>query len=451
MKATDLRFAHPSRKMVQAALCTITLGTAAVGRAEDLTDAQAPAQTAKVDSLSSAEINRSASYAIGDKLKITVFEQLQPDTREGGEQRDIVASAIERPDLSGEYIVQEDGNIYMPLTGSVAVAGSSFQELDQALSTALSGKLNGVVRVGIRLVEREPVYVLGPVARPGPYKHIPGMSVLHVLALAGAADTALQDQWRLLDTARERERLLKSSERLTRSLARLAILVTERDGAEPATKRLSDLVGPVAAKARLGEANSFREVERSKRKKQETAIAAAIQSYQTELAIQRNKLAQVESNVSDRNQRMDFINKLRERGATTDITYYASLMELGDAKERFQDAKAVIAQTEHRISDLQHEQLRITVDAEVDREREIRELQSAIDEEELTRVAVGTALAQLPGTLERQTTGRKEMSFSILRRTQWGLMRRPAQSDSLLEPGDVLQISPSQAARVATQ
>ncbi|WP_191970106.1 polysaccharide biosynthesis/export family protein [Methylobacterium planeticum] len=419
--------------------------------AQDLAEAQKPTLAPKVERLTSVEINRPASYAIGDKLKITVFEQLLPDLRGGEGRRDIVASAVERPELSGEYIVQEDGNIYVPFAGSIAVAGTTFQDLDHALSSALSSKLNGSVRVGIQLAEREPVYVLGPVARPGPYKFIPGMSVLHALALAGAVETAPQDQWRLLDTARERERLLKSSERLTRSLARVAVLVAERDGTKPATKRLFELVGTASGKARLAEADTFRQVERSKRKKQEAAIEAAIQSYDAELTIQRSKLTQVESNIGNRSLRMDHLGKLRERGATTDATFYTSVTELGDAKERLQDAKAGIAQTEHRISDLLHDQLRIAVEGEVEREREIRELQSVVDEEELTRAAVTTALAQLPGILESQAANRKEMTLTILHRTQLGLKRRPAQEDSSLEPGDVLQITPAQAARIASQ
>ena len=443
--------AAPSRTLAGTALCITMLIAAPACRATDLVDARPLPRTANPTALSSTDINRPTSYAIGDKLRITVFEQVHAGGPEGAERRDIIASAIERPEMSGEYIVQEDGNIYLPLTGAVPVAGTSFQDLDQALSATLSGRLSGTVRVGIQLKEREPVYVLGSVPRPGPYKHVPGMCVLHVLALAGAVDIAPQDQWRLLDTAREKERLLKSSERLTRSLARLAILVAERDGATPATKQLSQLVGATASEARLGEASGFRQVERSKREKQEGAIDAAAQAYQAELAIQRNKLTQVGSNLGDRTLRVDYLAKLRERGVTTDIIYYTSLTELGDAKERFQDARTAIAQTEHRISDLQHERARIAVDADVDREREIRELQHVIDEEELTRAAVGTALAQLPTSLERQTAGRKDTVLSIVRRARSGLERRPAQEDSGLEPGDVLQIVSTQADRIATR
>ena len=39
-------------------------------------------------------------------------------------------------------------------------------------------------------LERQPVYVLGPVKNPGAYKYAPGMTVLHAVALAGGLDRA---------------------------------------------------------------------------------------------------------------------------------------------------------------------------------------------------------------------------------------------------------------------
>ena len=66
-----------------------------------------------------------SSYAVGDKLKIAVFEQIGPQLS----GRYLGASAVERTELSGEYTVQEDGNIYIPLVGPVAVAGELFRSL----------------------------------------------------------------------------------------------------------------------------------------------------------------------------------------------------------------------------------------------------------------------------------------------------------------------------------
>lgn len=123
---------------------------------------------------------RQSLYAIGDKLKIAVFEQVGPQLS----GRYLGASAVERTELSGEYSVQEDGNIYIPLVGPIAVAGESFQELEDAIGASLGARLDGSVKIGIQLLEREPIYVAGAAIKTGPYKHVPGMRVLHALILA---------------------------------------------------------------------------------------------------------------------------------------------------------------------------------------------------------------------------------------------------------------------------
>jgi exopolysaccharide production protein ExoF len=129
---------------------------------------------------------RQSSYAIGDRLKIAVFEQIRPELPSRDTPGKLGASAVERTELSGEYIVQEDGNIYIPLIGPVAVAGASFPDLEHAIAASLGAKLDGSVKIGIQLLEREPIYVAGTVVKTGSYKHIPGMRVLHALILAGA-------------------------------------------------------------------------------------------------------------------------------------------------------------------------------------------------------------------------------------------------------------------------
>ncbi len=385
---------------------------------------------------------RPSSYAIGDKLKIAVFEQIRPELPGRDAPGNLGGSAVERTELSGEYTVQEDGNIYIPLVGPVAVAGASFQELERAIGASLGAKLDGSVKIGIQLLEREPIYVVGAVVKTGSYKHIPGMSVLHALILAGALETASGDQWRILDLAREKERLLKSTERLSRLMARTELLKGDREELAPLAKP-----PPGAdAKERLAEAKILLQVEHAKRAEQEAAVDAALRSYRTELSIQREKLLQVEATVQGRAERLQSVNKYRERGTTTDITFFQALSELAEAKERLHDAKAVIAQLEHKVSDLQHEKVRLSVEAQVDREREIRDLQIAISEDEATKATLGSLLMRFPGDYAAKVAN-KEFDLTIVRRTPRGLQRSPAREDEPLEPGDILQVSPSQPGR----
>jgi hypothetical protein len=228
-------------------------------------------------------------------------------------------------------------------------------------------------------------------------------------------------------------------------MARTELLKGERGELEPPAKP-SPAAG-ADVKEGLAEAKILLQAEHAKRAEQEAAVDAALKSYRTELSIQRDKLLQVEANLQGKEERFQSVNKYRERGTTTDVTFFQASSDLADAKERLHDAKAVIAQLEHKISDLQHEKVRLSVEANVDREREIRDLQIAISEDEATKATLGTLLMQLPGDYAAKFAN-KAYDLTIVRRTPRGLQTSPAREDTPLGPGDILQVSPSQAGRV---
>src|SRR4051812_35821275 len=58
------------------------------------------------------------------------------------------------------------------------------------LMVELQNQMNGQARVSIQLLDREPIYVTGQVAKPGPFKYVPGMTVLHALTLAAGVEGA---------------------------------------------------------------------------------------------------------------------------------------------------------------------------------------------------------------------------------------------------------------------
>jgi hypothetical protein len=161
-------------------------------------------------------------------------------------------------------------------------------------------------------------------------------------------------------------------------------------------------------------------------------------------------LLQVEANLQGKAERLQSVNIYRERGTTTDITFFQASSDLAEAKERLHDAKAVIAQLEHKISHLQHEKVRLSVEAQVDREREIRDLQIAISEDEATKATLGTLLMQFPGDYAAKFAN-KAFDLTIVRRTPRGPQRSPAREDSPLETGDILQVNPSQPGKAVSE
>jgi protein involved in polysaccharide export with SLBB domain len=108
----------------------------------------------------------SVAYRLGsgDKLRVTVF----------GEK-----------DLSGDFDVNDQGVVALPLIGPVQVAGKTINEVE-AIITQKYGKDYLVnPRVNVEVLNYRPFYILGEVQKPGSYPYVGGMTVLNAVALAG--------------------------------------------------------------------------------------------------------------------------------------------------------------------------------------------------------------------------------------------------------------------------
>src|SRR5262249_42196505 len=107
----------------------------------------------------------------------------------------------------------------------------------------------------VTITERRPVYLLGPGFKAGAYKFTPGMTVLHLLALAGADDDR-RDVYLQSERLRQKERYVTSVRRLGRALVRSIVLRAERDGSTPAPTPALLHVAGAARSAALIEAEA---------------------------------------------------------------------------------------------------------------------------------------------------------------------------------------------------
>ncbi len=91
-----------------------------------------------------------------------------------------------QPQLSGAYIVDDSGNISLPLLGLVRAQGRSTDELSAAITAALqSGGLILHPSVAVEVSTYRPFYILGEVNTPGQYPFRPGMTALTAISIAG--------------------------------------------------------------------------------------------------------------------------------------------------------------------------------------------------------------------------------------------------------------------------
>jgi polysaccharide export outer membrane protein len=90
------------------------------------------------------------------------------------------------PTLTGQFAVEDGGNIAIPLLGSLHVAGLTANQFADTVERELREK--NLIRnpsVSAQVVAYRPIYVLGEVGKPGEYPFRPGMTILTAVALAG--------------------------------------------------------------------------------------------------------------------------------------------------------------------------------------------------------------------------------------------------------------------------
>jgi polysaccharide export outer membrane protein len=102
---------------------------------------------------------------VGDEMRIITF----------GEER-----------LTGQFRVNDRGEIAIPLLGTIRADGLTTAELERSIDQQMVAKkvlLNP--SVSVEVLSYRPVFILGEVSKPGQYPYQPGMTVLTAVAVAG--------------------------------------------------------------------------------------------------------------------------------------------------------------------------------------------------------------------------------------------------------------------------
>jgi len=100
----------------------------------------------------------------GDKIRLTVYNEAT---------------------LSGEFSLNDQGAVTLPLIGPVVLIGKTIAE-SEAMITERYGKDYLVnPRVNVEVLSYRPFFILGEVRSPGSYAYVNGMTVVNAVALAG--------------------------------------------------------------------------------------------------------------------------------------------------------------------------------------------------------------------------------------------------------------------------
>lgn len=113
---------------------------------------------------STASLREAYTLGGGDELRVIVF----------GEE-----------DLSGEFVIDGDGFVSLPLIGELDAGGLTLREFEGRVETALAQGYLREPRVSAEVLNYRPFYIIGEVEEGGEYPYVQGMSVLNAVAVAG--------------------------------------------------------------------------------------------------------------------------------------------------------------------------------------------------------------------------------------------------------------------------
>jgi protein involved in polysaccharide export with SLBB domain len=88
-------------------------------------------------------------------------------------------------DITGEYEVDSNGFVSIPLAGHVKAAGLTTRQLEKGISSALAKGIVRDPRVNVEIALYRPFYILGEVKKSGEYPYRMGLTVMDAVATAG--------------------------------------------------------------------------------------------------------------------------------------------------------------------------------------------------------------------------------------------------------------------------
>ncbi|MBA2401293.1 MAG: polysaccharide export protein [Bradyrhizobium sp.] len=109
----------------------------------------------------------------------------QPATYVLGSNDRIRVKVYGEPEITGEYEIDNGGQVSVPLAGRLRAAGLTTRQLERAITSALSKGIVRDPRVNVEIAVYRPYYILGEVKKSGEYPYRLGLTVMDAVASAG--------------------------------------------------------------------------------------------------------------------------------------------------------------------------------------------------------------------------------------------------------------------------
>lgn len=349
-------------------------------------------------------------------------------------------------DLSGEYRIDADNTISIPVLGRLNVAGMVSSELERHLARRVLNITGREAHVTVEVAAYNPVLINGFITRPGSTPWSPGMTVLHAETLAGGIFRPGERSGGINPTDGQITRIRRTGAELERVLATLSRLQAERKGVNEIvlTKQLLELAGKQHADA-LIKAQTSALVSRN------NAISTQLQTVEQALTLSEKEVQAMDeqSNRIDYQLKVreDLLNKLttlRQKGHIHNDRFLNEQAKVAELQERRANVAVSIARVRSEQIRLKREAVKLKLDRRAELDTEILKLEREATQLQIELDAARIAYRKLSGREAasiREESKKIVISYEIIRKNNSGLQRVAANQTSILLPGDVLIIN----------
>ena len=379
-------------------------------------------------------------YSLGDRLKITLFESV--DVSDEEQDNVPLTGLVERTELTGEYVVQETGDIVMPLLGAIEVDGQSTDEVVTSLQDAFKKSMRRPARASVVLLDREPIYIVGRDVKPSTVKYSPGMTVLHAVALSGSMKTDNSDIYIQSEYGRNLERLEISTQKLKKLIAQSLTLHAEQDGqALEIPARLIELAGMQEAKQLVDSALEMRKLVVAAREPQVASYQSTLAAARQEAASHANRIALLDEHTKLYIGRRDAIWELRRHNNASASELVTIENEVANLREKKEEAIASLSNAKEKLAQSEQNLAKLEAELKLDLQNQLLKTDSELVEQEAIFKAARRMTNDLRIATLRFSSRGQNVSYEIIRRTRHGTLQNKVTETAELVPGDLIQVT----------
>ena len=354
----------------------------------------------------------------------------------------------EWPDLAGEYTVNPDGVVSLPLIGSINVVGLNLNDLAREISDRLQRRSEGAERAfaAVEIAQYRPFAILGDVQKPGQYPYRPGLTVLEAISVAGGYyRPELGIQLGILRLGASSD-ITSQSAKLNRLTAREARLSAAIDGREdiPLPPKFAKKNDPeIAAIMKSEQAALALETEM---KRSEQAGLETIKSlYQNEIGSLRGQVEALSQEKESIGTQLNQLRAMAAKGLALSPTMFALERSFAQVSNEQMSAETAIVKAqenislaEQRVTGLQQERRRAATE-ELGKTRD--DIVDARAKIMAATQVLGMGQTSAPGDArERSSQNAQRPSFTILRKEGEAMREIVADEMTLVAPDDVIKI-----------